>query len=92
MVPLLFVTIACGAISGFHGMVASGTSSKQLDKEKDERFVGYFGAVGEGLLALGAIIATTAGFRTVAQWEKGVQCVQPGWCDCVRSGWFRHHP
>ncbi len=70
MVPLLFVTIACGAISGFHGMVASGTSSKQLDKEKDERFVGYFGAVGEDLLALGAIIATTAGFRTVAQWEK----------------------
>src|SRR5699024_10211735 len=53
MVPLLFVTIACGAISGFHGMVASGTSSKQLDKETDARFVGYFGAVGEGLLSLG---------------------------------------
>src|SRR5699024_9771394 len=48
MIPLLFVTIACGAISGFHGMVASGTSSKQLDKETDARFVGYFGAVGEG--------------------------------------------
>ncbi|NYF96926.1 carbon starvation CstA family protein [Janibacter cremeus] len=70
LVPLLFVTIACGAISGFHGMVASGTSSKQLDKETDARFVGYFGAVGEGLLALGAIIATTAGFRTLADWES----------------------
>ncbi|RPF28805.1 carbon starvation CstA family protein [Georgenia muralis] len=69
IVPLLFVTIACGAISGFHGMVSSGTSSKQLDKETDARFVGYFGAVGEGLLALGAIIATTAGFRTLADWE-----------------------
>ncbi|WP_454778132.1 carbon starvation CstA family protein [Georgenia muralis] len=69
IVPLLFVTIACGAISGFHGMVSSGTSSKQLDKESDARFVGYFGAVGEGLLALGAIIATTAGFRTLADWE-----------------------
>lgn len=68
--PLLFVTIACGAISGFHGVVASGTSSKQLDKETDARFVGYFGAVGEGLLALGAIIATTAGFRTLAEWES----------------------
>ncbi len=67
--PLLFVTIACGAISGFHGIVASGTSSKQLDKETDARFVGYFGAVGEGLLALGTIIATTAGFQTVADWE-----------------------
>ena len=69
IVPLLFVTIACGAISGFHGMVSSGTSSKQLDKETDARFVGYFGAVGEGLLALGAILATTAGFRTLADWE-----------------------
>ena len=67
--PLLFVTIACGAISGFHGIVSSGTSSKQLDKETDSRFVGYFGAVGEGLLALGTIIATTAGFRTLADWE-----------------------
>ncbi|MGO1482042.1 MAG: carbon starvation CstA family protein [Brachybacterium sp.] len=69
LMPLLFVTIACGAISGFHGVVSSGTSSKQLDKETDARFVGYFGAVGEGLLALGAIIATTAGFRTLADWE-----------------------
>ncbi|GGH44426.1 carbon starvation CstA family protein [Microbacterium album] len=70
LVPLLFVTIACGAISGFHGMVASGTSSKQLDKEPDARFVGYFGAVGEGMLALGSIIAATAGFQTLAQWEE----------------------
>jgi carbon starvation protein len=70
LVPLLFVTIACGAISGFHGMVASGTTSKQLDKESDARFVGYFGAVGEGMLALGAIIACTAGFATLADWES----------------------
>lgn len=68
--PLLFVTIACGAISGFHGIVSSGTSSKQLDKETDARFVGYFGAVGEGLLALGTIVATTAGFKTVDDWEN----------------------
>ena len=69
MFPLLFVTIACGAISGFHGIVSSGTSSKQLDKETDSRFVGYFGAVGEGLLALGTIIATTSGYRTLQDWE-----------------------
>ncbi|GIO22388.1 carbon starvation protein A [Oceanobacillus sp. J11TS1] len=55
--PLLFITIACGAISGFHGLVSSGTSSKQLDKETDARFVGYFGAVGEGILALVSILA-----------------------------------
>ena len=70
IVPLLFVTIACGAISGFHGIVSSGTTAKQLDRETDSRFVGYFGAVGEGLLALGAILATTAGFQTLADWES----------------------
>ena len=70
IVPLLFVTIACGAISGFHGIVSSGTSSKQINRETDARFIGYFGAVGEGLLALGAIIATTAGFQTATQWRE----------------------
>src|SRR5699024_6369651 len=50
--PLLFITIACGAISGFHGLVSSGTLSKQLNNEADARFVGYLGAVGEGILAL----------------------------------------
>ena len=69
LLPLLFVTIACGAISGFHGLVASGTSSKQLDKESDARFVGYFGAIGEGSLALAAIIAATAGFASLADWQ-----------------------
>ena len=70
MIPLLFVTIACGAISGFHGMVSSGTSSKQLDKETDARFVGYFGAVGEGLLSLGTILAVIGGFKSVAEWNE----------------------
>ncbi|MBA3989317.1 MAG: carbon starvation protein A, partial [Idiomarina sp.] len=69
LIPLLFVTIACGAISGFHGLVAGGTTSKQLEKETDARFVGYFGAVGEGSLALAAIIAATAGFATFADWN-----------------------
>src|SRR5699024_2813309 len=55
--PLLFITIACGAISGFHGLVSSGTSSKQLNNETEARFVGYFGAVGERILALISIIA-----------------------------------
>jgi len=57
--PLLFVTIACGAVSGFHGIVASGTTSKQLDKETDARFVGYLGSVGEGSLALITIVAVS---------------------------------
>jgi carbon starvation protein len=69
LIPLLFVTVACGAISGFHGLVSTGTTSKQLNNEKDARFVGYFGSVGEGLLALAAILAATAGFATLADWE-----------------------
>ena len=59
IIPLLFVTIACGAVSGFHGIVASGTSSKQLNHETDARFVGYFAAIGEGSLALITIVAVT---------------------------------
>src|SRR5690606_23445915 len=59
LVPLRFVTIACGAVSGFHGIVSSGTSSKQLDKETAARFVGYLGAVGEGSLALITIVAVS---------------------------------
>jgi carbon starvation protein len=68
--PFLFITIACGAISGFHSLVASGTTSKQLDKETDARYVGYMAAVGEGSLATGAVLATTAGVvASQADWE-----------------------
>ncbi|HLS61332.1 MAG TPA: carbon starvation protein A [Virgibacillus sp.] len=64
--PLLFITIACGAISGFHGLVSSGTTSKQLNNETDARFVGYLGATGEGILALISIIAVVTLFPTKA--------------------------
>ncbi|WP_219416985.1 carbon starvation CstA family protein [Pseudonocardia nigra] len=68
--PFLFITIACGAISGFHSLVSSGTTSKQLDKETDARYVGYMGAVGEGSLALGSILACTAGVAaTQVDWN-----------------------
>lgn len=60
--PLLFITIACGAISGFHGLVSSGTTAKQLDNEADARFVGYLGAIGEGTLALITILAIATFF------------------------------
>ena len=63
--PLLFVTIACGAISGFHGLVASGTSSKQLEKLSDARLVGYGGMIGEGALALASTISAVAGIALV---------------------------
>jgi carbon starvation protein len=53
--PMLFVTIACGACSGFHGLVCSGTTSKQVDKETDCRLVGYGAMLLEGLVAVVAL-------------------------------------
>ncbi|RMG91435.1 MAG: carbon starvation protein A [Zetaproteobacteria bacterium] len=71
ILPFLFIVIACGAVSGFHGLVASGTTSKQLNRETDAPFVGYTGMIGESLLALLAVLATTAGaFASRAEWES----------------------
>lgn len=72
IIPLLFVTIACGAVSGFHGIVSSGTSSKQLYKESDGRFVGYLGAIGEGSLALVTIVAVSGVMLAVSpeEWHE----------------------
>jgi carbon starvation protein len=55
--PFLFVTVACGAISGFHSLVASGTTSKMLDRETDARFIGYGAMVAESLVGVMALIA-----------------------------------
>jgi len=59
--PFLFITIACGAVSGFHCLVSSGTSSKQLKSETDARFVGYGSMLTEGFLATLVILACGAG-------------------------------
>jgi carbon starvation protein len=62
--PILFITIACGACSGFHGIVCSGTTSRQLSKETDARIVGYGGMLLEGLvgvLALATVMILPAG-------------------------------
>ena len=58
--PFLFVTIACGAISGFHSLVASGTTPKMLDKETDARFIGYGAMMMEGLVGIVALIAAVS--------------------------------
>ncbi len=68
--PFLFITIACGAISGFHSLVSSGTTSKQIDNETDARYIGYMGSLGEGSLALASILACTAGIGA-AGYQQG---------------------
>lgn len=59
--PFVFIIIACGAVSGFHSLVSSGTTAKQLNTQGDARFIGYGGMIGESLLGLMAVVACTAG-------------------------------
>lgn len=61
MWPFLFITIACGAVSGFHSLVSSGTSAKQVQNEKDALFVSYGSMILEGALALLVLIAVASG-------------------------------
>ncbi|MFQ6047832.1 MAG: carbon starvation CstA family protein, partial [Phycisphaerae bacterium] len=61
IIPFLFVTVACGAISGFHCLVSSGTSSKQIASEPDAQFVAYGSMLTEGFLAVLVILACCAG-------------------------------
>lgn len=68
--PFLFITIACGAISGFHGLVSSGTTSKQVATWKDAKPIGYGSMMGEGLLAMLATLATCTGFQSTAAWHS----------------------
>ena len=63
--PLLFVTVACGAVSGFHGLIASGTTSKQISNIKHTKLIGYGSMLGEGTLALASTIAAVAGISLV---------------------------
>ena len=68
IVPFVFVVIACGAASGFHALMSSGSTAKQLATEGDARFVGYGAMIGESLLGLMAVLACTAGFVSREAW------------------------
>jgi carbon starvation protein len=67
--PFVFIVIACGAASGFHSLVSSGTTAKQLDRENDARPIGYGAMIGESLLGLAAVLACTAGFVSPQAWK-----------------------
>ena len=69
--PFIFVIIACGAISGFHSLVSSGTSSKQIDKETHAQFVGYGGMLMEGALSVLVIVATAAAIGIAYKTKAG---------------------
>ncbi|TGK17885.1 carbon starvation protein A [Leptospira fluminis] len=83
MVPFVFITIACGAVSGFHALVSSGTTAKQLNREVDARPIGYGGMIGESLLGLTSVVACTIGFSSATEWTSfykswaGIQGLAP---------------
>jgi carbon starvation protein len=86
--PFLFVTIACGAISGFHSVVSSGTSPKQISSERDTLFVGYGSMLMEGALAVLVVCAVAAGIGMRYEVKEGGQVVE------VLSGgaaWNHHY-
>ena len=70
MYPFVFIVIACGAASGFHSLVSSGTTAKQLDRESHARPIGYGAMIGESLLGLAAVLACTAGFTSPDVWHQ----------------------
>lgn len=61
--PFVFIIVACGAVSGFHALIAGGTTSKQLANERHARRIGYGAMVAEGLVAVFAVIALSSGFK-----------------------------
>lgn len=81
MFPTLFITIACGAISGFHSLIASGTTSKQLDNEKDALMVGYGSMLIECVLAVISLIAigtlSADGSQAAVKEMLGLEAISP---------------
>ena len=75
--PFLFVTVACGACSGFHALVASGTTAKQLSSEKSIRPIAYGGMLLEGVLAMIALIGVAGTYMSQADYVAAVQTKEP---------------
>ena len=75
--PFLFVTVACGACSGFHALVASGTSSKQLSNERSIRPIAYGGMLLEGVLAMIALIGVAGTYASQQEYVSAIQGMEP---------------
>ena len=79
--PFVFITIACGAISGFHALISSGTTPKMIAKETDARMIGYGAMLMEGVVGVVALIAATPPERplTSAGVRRRVLVPSPSW-------------
>ena len=87
--PILFITIACGAVSGFHGLVSSGITSKQLAKESHGRAVGYGSMLGEASLAILVTVLVISGVKWGGEIAGGFQATlkEGGWVALFSSGY-----
>ena len=86
MWPMLFVLVACGAISGFHALVSGGTSAKQLANEKHQRAIGYGGMIAEGVVALMCALLVGAGLYWKA--EPGTEQAKYHLFSLLGKGWI----
>ncbi len=75
--PFLFVTVACGACSGFHALVASGTSAKQLDSERSVRPIAYGGMLLEGVLAIIALVGVAGTYASQQEYLGAIKGMEP---------------
>ncbi|MFA5257955.1 MAG: carbon starvation protein A [Opitutales bacterium] len=85
--PFLFITIACGAVSGFHNIVSSGTTSKQLRSEPDALPIGYGGMLSEGFLSVLVVLACTAGIGLGLTTPDGVLHIGKDAWNASYSSW-----
>lgn len=75
--PMLFVTVACGAVSGFHALISGGTSSKQLANERQAKRIGYGAMLTEGLVAVLAIITAAILFKSGDNFAQNLKTLTP---------------
>ncbi len=84
--PMLFVLVACGAVSGFHSLVAGGTTSKQLTNETQGKAIAYGGMLTEGVVAVVTVLMVGGGLYWVAPEGGGIDMAQLGFRETLQSG------
>ncbi len=88
--PMLFVLVACGAVSGFHSLVAGGTVSKQLANEKEGRLISYGGMLTEGVVAVATVLLVGGGLYWVQPAGGGIDMAQLGFRETLNAGGWIH--
>jgi carbon starvation protein len=88
--PMLFVLVACGAVSGFHSLVAGGTVSKQITNETEGRLISYGGMLTEGVVAVCTVLLVGGGLYWVAPTAGGIDMAALGFRETLKAGGWIH--